>query len=104
MIILRPSEFKNQYFEGKSDNWYVKMEIETESKRIYTFSYIGEGNRPSNFKYEIYESPKNTESGDDELYKKQEQFVIDYKCSGACETLSENILIEIKWEEKKRKK
>jgi len=49
----------------------MEIEIETESERIYTFSYIGEGNRPSNFKYEIYESPNNTESGDGELYKKQ---------------------------------
>ncbi|MFJ7730177.1 hypothetical protein ACIQXV_29375 [Neobacillus sp. NPDC097160] len=98
----RPSGFTKQYFEGKSDNWYVKMESEADSERSYTISYIGEGNKPLNFEYEIYESSNNTESGDGEL-KNQEEFEIYKTCSGACDTLPENIPIEIQWEGKKEK-
>lgn len=92
--------YKTQYFEGKSENWYVKMESDRDSERIYTISYIGEGNRPSNFKYEIYESPYNTRTGDGELSKKQEEFQIGIKCSGPCEVLPKSVPIQIQWEEK----
>ena len=96
------SGYKEQYFEGKSDNWYVKMESETDSERNYTISYIGEGNKPLNFKYEIYESSNNPTFGDGEL-NNQEEFEIYITCGGACDTLPESIPIQIQWEEKKEK-
>ncbi|WP_316572408.1 hypothetical protein [Neobacillus sp. YIM B06451] len=98
----KPPEFKKQYYEGKSDNWYVKMESEADSERTYTISYIGEENKPLNFKFEIYESSFNTESGDGEL-KNQEEFEINKKCSGACDALPESLPIEIQWGGKKEK-
>lgn len=93
------SEFKAQYFEGKSDNWYVKMASETDSKRNYTISYIGEGNRPFSFRYEIYETSNDTESGDGEL-KNQEEFDIYITCSGPCHAVSKSIPVQIEWEGK----
>ncbi|EKN67067.1 hypothetical protein BABA_13120 [Neobacillus bataviensis LMG 21833] len=93
------SGYKAQYFEGKSDNWYVKMVSETESTRNYTISYIGEGNRPLSFRYEIYETSYFTEPGEGEL-KNQEEFDIYIKCSGSCYAVSNSIPVKIEWEGK----
>jgi hypothetical protein len=96
------SEFKKQYFEGKSDNWHVKMESEMDSYRRYIVSYIGEGNKPLNFKYEIYESSNNPTSGDGEFIN-EDEFEINKTCSGECDALPESIPIQIQWEGNKEK-
>lgn len=96
------SEFKKQYYEGKSDNWNVKMKSEKENERSYVISYIGEGNRPSTFKYEIDGSSPNPTIGDGELGN-QEEFEIYISCGGPCDPLPESIPIQIQWEGKKEK-
>ncbi|MFJ7914177.1 MULTISPECIES: hypothetical protein [unclassified Lysinibacillus] len=96
------SEFKKQYFEGKSDNWYVKMVSEMESNRRYIISYIGQENKPLNFKYEIYESSHNPTFGDGE-FKNQEEFEIHVKCGGPCNALPNNVPILIQWEGEEEK-
>ena len=93
-------EFKKQYFEGKSDNWSVKIETQTDSYRHYTISYIGEGNQPLKFKYDIKAFSYNPNSGDGEL-KNDNKFEIDETCSGACDDLPNSIPIQIQWEGKK---
>gem|GEM_PF-2631481 len=96
------SEFKKQYFEGISDNWYVKMVSEMDSNRSYIISYIGEGIKPLNFKYEIYESSYNLTFGEGE-FKNQEEFEIYVKCGGPCDALPNSVPIQIKWEGKEEK-
>ena len=95
----RPSEFEEQYFEGKSDNWFVKMESEIDSERRYIITYIGEGNKPLAFKYVIYESSIDPDSEEGELIH-EDEFEINKACGGACDALSESIPIETEWEGK----
>ncbi|KQL55034.1 hypothetical protein AN964_17000 [Heyndrickxia shackletonii] len=97
-----PSEFKKQYFEGKSNNWYVKMEYETDSFMRYVISYIGEGKKPVNFKYEIYQPQNFPTSGDGE-FKNEDEFEINENCGGQCGSLPKSIPIQIQWDGKKEK-
>jgi hypothetical protein len=96
------SPFNELFFEGKSDHWHVKMESETDSTRTYIISYIGEGTKPSNFQYEIFESPNTPSPGDGE-FKNENEFEIYEACGGACDPLPESFPIYFQWEGKKEK-
>ena len=97
---LNNNEFEKHYFEGESDNWHIKLEVEAENSRRYIVSYIGEGSKPPVFKYEINNSSGSPDIGEGELHKENE-FEINVLCSGACDSLSQKIPIIIQWEGKK---
>lgn len=93
-------KFEEQYFEGESANWNIKLEVKAENKRRYVVSYIGEESKPSVFKFEINSSSGSPDIGEGEL-EKENEFEINVTCSGACDNLSQEIPILIQWEGKK---
>ncbi|KAB2328992.1 hypothetical protein F7731_23875 [Cytobacillus depressus] len=93
-------EFKEQYFEGKSNNWYVMLESKQDNIRNYSISYIGEGSKPPTFEYEIYESSDDITSGVGYL-ETQDEFDIGINCGGPCRALPKKIPVVIQWEGKK---
>ncbi|MBS4220274.1 hypothetical protein KHA96_18390 [Bacillus sp. FJAT-49711] len=78
------------------------MESEKDSNRTFTTSYFGDGNKPLNFKFEVYESSHTSILGEGEL-RNQDEFEIDEVCSGACDAVPDSIPIQIQWEGKEEK-
>lgn len=67
-------------FEGESNNWRVVLEVthpeSSSNSKVYQFSYIGEGTRPSVFKYVIEDAnfPPGT-TGEGNLEKQEEMWL-----------------------------
>ncbi|WP_066299180.1 hypothetical protein [Bacillus sp. FJAT-29937] len=94
------SEFKEQYFEGKSKNWYIKLEFKQDNLKNYTISYIGkEESKPLTFEFEISESSYDINSGIGYLETQDEQDIY-INCGGPCRALPKKIPVVIQWEGK----
>lgn len=90
-------------FIGSSDNWKAVLEIKDDNDRQYAISHIGEGKKPSDFTYEIHDSPYELEqlSGEGSL-EDQEEVWIGIRCTPPCAPPTKTISVTIKWDGKEK--
>ncbi|CEG28395.1 hypothetical protein [Bacillus sp. B-jedd] len=101
--IREPKGFQTKNYAGKSSSWSVSLDVENESTRIYKFRYIGEGEKPNFFTYEIKDNAgTKSNSGEGEL-DNMEVFQLTISCGNPCDPLPDSIPVTIQWQENNEK-